>query len=273
MTATTIEAALAAWVRAATGLADGAVRWGDQNVAQAARPMVTLRVISTRSIGQDWVQAIANPLVVADDVVESVSAVANTLTLTAHGLVTGDGPLRGTTTGTLPGGWALATDVFVIRVDANTIKLASSLENALNLNAIDLTTAGTGTHTISDTAATVRAGAEVLMTARGSREALVSIQCFGADAVGADSPRALLERVRAAAVLPSRRAAFVTAGIGMTPLAAVQSIGGVVGSSVFEPRATLEARIFITSEVSETGTFIESVAIENEDTGSEFDVP
>lgn len=180
MTATTVEAALAAWVRAATGLADGVVRWGEQDVSRA-RPMITLRIISVRQLGQDWIQTVTNP--------------------------------------------------------------------------------------------TPSAGAEVVMTARGNREAVVSIQAFAEDAVGANSARAYLERVRSAAMLPVRRAALAAAGIGIGSLSTVQSMGGPLGSSLFEPRATLEARVFLTSEASETGTIIESVAIENETTGSEFEVP
>lgn len=271
---TAIEAALVAWVRAGSGLGASAVRWAGQNFPQE-RPLIVLNVISVRTIGQDWVQTIANPLVLADDVVESVSAVANTLTLTGHAYLTGDGPLRGLTTGVLPAGWALATDVFAIKVDANTIKLASSLANALAVTPvpIDLTDAGTGTHTIVDTADTLRVGSEVLLTARGQREALVSIQVFGGAVAGATSPRAVLEDVAANAALPSRRDALAAAGIGLAPLGAVQSMEGATGASLFEPRATLEARIFLTSEVSELNNFIESVEVTNLDTSATFVVP
>lgn len=271
---TTVEAALVAWVRAGSGLSASAVRWAGQNFPQE-RPLIVLNVISVRPVGMDWVQTIANPLVIADDVVESVSAAANTLTLTGHAYLTGDGPLRGLTTGTLPAGWALATDVFAIKVDANTIKLASSLANAVATVPvpIDLTDAGTGTHTIVDTASTVRSGEEISLTARGQRVAYLSIQAFGGTVSGAASPRALLEDVVAHAALPGRRAALVAAGLGLAPLGAVQSMEGSTGASLFEPRATLEGRLFLTSEVSEPSTYIESVEITNEDTDDSFIVP
>ena len=51
------------------------------------------------------------------------------------------------TTGTLPAGLAAATTYYVIRVDRRTISLASSVANALTATAIDLTSAGSGTHT------------------------------------------------------------------------------------------------------------------------------
>lgn len=58
--------------------------------------------------------------------------------------------VRLTTTGTLPAGLALATDYFAIQTGTNgVIKLASSLANAQAGTAIDITDAGTGTHTIT----------------------------------------------------------------------------------------------------------------------------
>ncbi len=97
------------------------------------------------------------PLVVADDVIEAVDiGAAETLTLTAHGLVTGDGPVQFTTTGALPGGIAAATDYWVIWVSANLISLATSLANALAGTKVDLTSVGSGVNTLVDTASTQR---------------------------------------------------------------------------------------------------------------------
>lgn len=90
------------------------------------------------------------PLAFADVDLTSVDAGANTLTKNAHGLQTGDGPITASNAGgALPGGLAPATPYFVIRDGANTVKLASSRELALAGTAIDLTSAGTGTHTLS----------------------------------------------------------------------------------------------------------------------------
>jgi hypothetical protein len=101
-------------------------------------------------------------LVVGDDVVEAVDVVADTLQLTAHGLLTGDGPVQLTTTGTLPAGATLATDYWVVRSSANLLRLATSVVNAMAIPAVvvDLTDAGTGTHTIVDTAETERLNRE-----------------------------------------------------------------------------------------------------------------
>lgn len=57
--------------------------------------------------------------------------------------------VRLTTTTTLPAGLALATDYYVIKVTDSTFKLATSYTNAIAGTAINITDAGTGTHTIS----------------------------------------------------------------------------------------------------------------------------
>jgi hypothetical protein len=82
----------------------------------------------------------------------NVTPAADTIAITAHGFKVG---LVGrlTTTGVLPAGLALVTDYYVIVVDANTIKLASSLVNANAGTAVDITAAaGGGTHTFTATA-------------------------------------------------------------------------------------------------------------------------
>lgn len=91
--------------------------------------------------------AVANP---ADKAASAVSAAADTWTIAAHGYLTGM-KCTLTTTGTLPAGLATATPYYVIVVDANTIKFASSQANALAGTAIDQTDAGTGTHTVAVT--------------------------------------------------------------------------------------------------------------------------
>ena len=55
--------------------------------------------------------------------------------------------MRLTTTTTLPAGLATATDYYYIRVSDSTGKLATSYANAIAGTAINITDAGTGTHT------------------------------------------------------------------------------------------------------------------------------
>lgn len=79
-----------------------------------------------------------------------VTAAADTITEVGHGFTTG---LKGqaSSTTTLPAGLSTSTDYFVIVVDADTYQLASSLSNALAGTQIDITDAGTGTHTFTPT--------------------------------------------------------------------------------------------------------------------------
>lgn len=75
-----------------------------------------------------------------------VNVTSNEITMTAHGAVTGYGPVRFTLTGdasVLPGGLALSTDYWLIRVSDNVVKVASSFANALAGTAIDITDTGT----------------------------------------------------------------------------------------------------------------------------------
>lgn len=57
--------------------------------------------------------------------------------------------VRLTTTTTLPAGLALATDYYVIKITDSTFSLATSYANAVAGTAINITDAGTGTHTMS----------------------------------------------------------------------------------------------------------------------------
>ncbi len=57
--------------------------------------------------------------------------------------------IRLTTTTTLPAGLALATDYYYIRIDDDTFMLATSYANAVAGTQINITDAGTGTHTVN----------------------------------------------------------------------------------------------------------------------------
>lgn len=96
-------------------------------------------------------------LVVADFNLTGVANATDTLTKVAHGLLTGDGPIRFTNAGgALPAGLAVDTDYFAVKVDNDNFKVASTRENALAGTVVNLTSDGTGTHTVVDTADTKR---------------------------------------------------------------------------------------------------------------------
>ena len=76
-----------------------------------------------------------------------------------------------TTSGTLPTGLATSTNYWVIYVDANNIKLASSLANAQAGTAVDITAAsGGGTHTITSQRNTVTVDAYLSETIDGNTQ-------------------------------------------------------------------------------------------------------
>lgn len=89
-------------------------------------------------------------LIVDDTFVDGdVTVGTDNITLTAHNFRTGD-HVQLTTTGTLPTGLSLATDYYIIYVDANTVQLASSLADAYAGTQVDITAAaGGGTHTMN----------------------------------------------------------------------------------------------------------------------------
>lgn len=80
------------------------------------------------------------------------AAASDVCTKVAHDLTTGLKVTVSNAGGDLPAGLAAVTDYFVIVIDSDTFKLASSLVNALAGTAVDITDAGTGTHTITPTA-------------------------------------------------------------------------------------------------------------------------
>jgi len=104
-------------------------------------------------------------------------AVTDICTKSTHGFVTGLIAQVSSTT-TLPTGLSGATNYYVIKIDTNTFKLASSLNNAVAGTAIDISGTGTGTHTITPTAL---AGASVKLQASldGTNFADVNIKATG----------------------------------------------------------------------------------------------
>jgi hypothetical protein len=80
----------------------------------------------------------------------AVNTTNDTITYTAHGFKTG---LKGqfTTSSALPAGLSGGVDYFVIVVDADTAKFATSLVNANAGTQVDITTQGTGNQTFTPT--------------------------------------------------------------------------------------------------------------------------
>lgn len=103
-------------------------------------------------------------------------------------------------------------------------------------------------------------GEEYIFKQRGNRRVTISIQCFGGQPTGQLSPRSILNTVVSKHRLPSA-AALADMGIGIASFTAVKPISGVINSSIFEPRAVCEATFFLSEEVAEFGTYIDTVEL------------
>jgi len=108
----------------------------------------TIEAFETFGIVARWADATPGPL---SFLAAAVNVANNTFTITSHGLATGT-VFQLSTSGGLPAPLVVLTNYYAIIVDANTIKVASSLVNAIAGTAIDITTQGTGTHTLTATA-------------------------------------------------------------------------------------------------------------------------
>ncbi len=110
-----------------------------------------------------------------------VTPASDNITEVAHGMTTGQGPIRLITTGVLPTPLAIDTDYWIIRIDADNFQLALSEADALALTQVDITAAaGGGVHTVvtSTTDGTVTWVAEEAWS-----------RCFEVTAVNGTSPR------------------------------------------------------------------------------------
>lgn len=86
----------------------------------------------------------ADPYLGARYAVSAVDDTLDTLTITAHGLVTGMGPAQVASTVAVPGGLVRGEHYFVVVVDPNTVQLARTQDGA----PVNITSAGSGVITL-----------------------------------------------------------------------------------------------------------------------------
>ena len=79
------------------------------------------------------------------------AATTDICTCVSHGYLTGDQVVVSNSGGGLPAGLSANTYYYVVKIDADTFKLAASLANATAASpaVVDISSAGTGTHTIT----------------------------------------------------------------------------------------------------------------------------
>lgn len=103
------------------------------------------------SVTTTTAQATTNTLSQSDTFTADAGTDVCTWTSTANipsNILTGT-RVRLTTSGTLPAGLATATDYYVVRLTDSTFELATSYANAITSTQINITDAGTGTHTVT----------------------------------------------------------------------------------------------------------------------------
>lgn len=119
------------------------------NVYNISRPLAGTEDLSGTVARQTYADVIGTAYETAtkvtfDGTVTNVSVGADTITLTAHGFETGDKVTYSNGGGTSITGITTATDYFLIRVDANTVKVATTYALAVAGTARDLTVVGVG---------------------------------------------------------------------------------------------------------------------------------
>ena len=102
-------------------------------------------------------------------------------------------------------------------------------------------------------------GEEITHYARNVSTVEVQIQIFGGAATGPTSGAALLNQLKGKTRLPTIHAALKLGGWAPATFDATQNISGVLGGSIFEPRASMTCRGSAGAEASELGTYIEFV--------------
>jgi len=265
--ATTVRDALFDFVVSATEIAEARILWAEQVEARAITPpptpWISLRQTASPAYSPTGVRYQKN-----SDAFREFTADAATdkIALTAHGFATGDGPVHVLSTIALPGGLAARDKFWVVVVDADHLQLATSHANAVAVSpvVVDLTSAGTGTHTL------VVCGQELLVVATGHEQGTLQVTCYGGDVGDAV---ALLRRIRLARQLPSIAAALRAASVGVLSIGSVASRDGYVGASrVFEPRAEVLVEYVVPVRRTETASNIERATVTDPETGLVFEV-
>lgn len=262
------------WVVRGSGLPTNKVLWSDPKAMRPAADGIVLRIMKISTVGNTFRSIEDNALEFGDLTVASVDAGANTFTFAAaHGLTNGDGPVRLSSTLTVPGGTEEGVDYWVIYVSPTVIKLASSFRrtggtyvddapSGNDVEPVDLSSTGSGVLTISGTDETMRAGEEILHVLAGQVRVIVNIECHSAEATKNDMAAAILQRVSARANLPGQLEILEKAGAGIIEIEDVVSVRGRSDAIMFEPRAVMDVLFSIVTRQTESGTIIHSVAVE-----------
>lgn len=272
-----VQKAIRAWVVGGTGLPLSSVYWGGQDADRVAEPAVELSIFADTQVTEPWLDRESVRLSVPSKAVTVVDPVTDTLTVPSHGLVTGDGPLRFGSSGTMPGN--LPADAWVVVTGTSTLMVCDDYRKTGGnfvgnpVTTLDITSTGTGSLTMSGTSQTRRAGHEIDYVARSNGRCTLSMDCHTSDAVGIGMAVSLLSGVAARRPLPSQQAILRAANIGVEQVERARAVRGVRNAVMFEPRATMLVHLSVPSEVREPGTVIRYARGTNLITGRPFSAP
>lgn len=258
---TSIMSAIRAWVVGSSGLPNTSVIWKYGKLARPVEPFIELSIIDIGQPAHDYIDRRYN--IFTFPAITVTPDVAGTrFTAVAHGMLTGDGPVRVTATGTAPTPFVVATDYWIVKLDADHFRLASTFVNAMASTAITLTGAGTGTIQVVGNL-TLRAGQEIQRTARGIRECTLEMQCFGQEGMVHQATQ-ILSDVTAGLSLYTQP--LNIAGVGMSDVGVATLTSGVKllegrRGGILEPRAISEMTFYTNSAISDYSTFIQTVQV------------
>lgn len=268
----TLRAALHAWVVRCTGLSTQKVMWARQlDAPRPERDAIIMKIYVADDVGMSWVDTEEVVLTFANKTITAVSG--NNLTITAHDLRTGDGPiwLEGAD---LPAPLAEETNYWVIRVDANTIQLSAQFEDTGGdpslisgniVTPITLTDAGSGSMTLVALDKTLRAGQEIEFVQRGQIRMTLQLFSYVENDTGNDGAIAILRRINNRYLLPSNAAILKDAGLAVIDFDRPRSMLGTRDGTLFEPRAWVDIHLNLAFEEREYGTIIGRVEVTRED--------
>jgi hypothetical protein len=274
-----VQKAIRDWVVNGSDLPREKVVWGDQDGARPEGVAITMLLMND-SDGDTWRDTENNPLVFSPITISAIDASTNIATAVGHGRLTGDGPVQVASTDSLPGGLPSNGLVYIVRVDNDRVRFASTFFDALAGSppgsspvTIDLTDAGSGTITVASTSESLRAAQEIRHVVRGLERVTVELRCHaatkaqGAIGVGNSTGMAILSKVRSSRRLPSQLAIMEAANISVVNIDRVRHVQGMRDAMLYEPRFYLDVHIQVPWETYEYGTIIQRAHITNLLTG------
>lgn len=111
--------------------------------------------------------------------------------------------------------------------------------------------------------------AELVETFTQVKELALSLRCFGETSLGTSQPSAILDSVMGQASLSGTRELLRAGGWVPARINPVLRIPGVIGGTVFEPRAQVQCFGNVNSQITGTATYVQIVKVTNNLTGVE----